>query len=54
MISYKKDIYLTGGDAEKLLCIFKSATLNKNLLFDGMKKLIQLNFEHILDKIPKI
>ena len=38
--SYKKDIYLTGGDAELLLDIFSNATLDKNLIFDGMKKVL--------------
>lgn len=38
--SYKKDIYVTGGDAELLLDIFSNATLEKNLIFDGMKKVL--------------
>ena len=41
VISYGKSIYLTGGDAEKLSSIFPKATINKNLIFDGMKKVIQ-------------
>jgi len=40
VISYEKHIYLTGGDAKKLLSVFKNAEHNNYLLFDGMKKII--------------
>ncbi len=39
--SYNTPIYLTGGDAKTLKPLFKDATLNELLIFDGMKKLIQ-------------
>ena len=39
VISYKKDIILTGGDANKLLSIFPHAIHEKNIIFDGMKKI---------------
>ena len=38
--SYSMDIYLTGGDAEKLNQIFPSAKLDHALIFKGMKKVI--------------
>ena len=41
VISYKKDIYLTGGDAEVLANIFPDATINKTLIFEGMKKILE-------------
>lgn len=41
VVSYDKDIYITGGDAEKLLNIFKNANLEKQLIFNGMKKVIK-------------
>lgn len=40
VMSYEKNIYLTGGDAQKLLSVFKNAKHNNYLLFDGMKKII--------------
>ena len=39
--SYNMDIILTGGDADLLKALFIDAQINKNLIFDGMKKLIQ-------------
>ena len=39
--SYSLDIILTGGDADKLLNIFPSAKIDKNLIFSGMKKILQ-------------
>ena len=39
--SYDKDIYLTGGDAQKLHSIFPNATIQKELIFNGMKKILQ-------------
>ena len=42
--SYEKQIFLTGGNAELLLNIFPDAKLNPQLIFDGMKKILQ---EHI-------
>ena len=41
VISHKKQIYLTGGDAHKLLAIFPKAKENPHLLFDGMKKILK-------------
>ncbi|MDY0117198.1 MAG: type III pantothenate kinase [Sulfurimonadaceae bacterium] len=41
VISYKSDIYLTGGDGAKLLALFPDATLDEMLLFKGMQKIIQ-------------
>jgi len=40
VMSYEKHIYLTGGDAIKLLSVFKNAQHNNYLIFDGMKKII--------------
>ena len=40
VISYKMPIILTGGDAQLLKKIFKDADINENLIFAGMKKLI--------------
>ncbi len=40
VISYAKNIYLTGGDAQKLLKILPHAKIEKKLIFDGMKKII--------------
>jgi len=39
--SYNKDIYLTGGDAQKLHSIFPNATIENKLIFNGMKKILQ-------------
>ncbi len=39
--SHKKDIFLTGGDADKLCNIFPDAKINQHLIFDGMKKVLQ-------------
>ncbi len=41
VISHNKDIYLTGGDAEKLHSLFPNAKIEKRLIFDGMKKILQ-------------
>ncbi len=41
--SYEKDIFLTGGDAKKLHSIFVNACIEKELIFNGMKKIIQKN-----------
>ena len=41
VISYGMDIFLTGGDADKFAFIFKSAKIDKNLIFSGMKKIIK-------------
>jgi type III pantothenate kinase len=38
---HNKKIYLTGGDAQFLKHIFPDAVINTNLLFDGMKKILQ-------------
>ena len=40
VVSYGMDIYLTGGDAEKLSSIFPSAKLDHALIFKGMKKVL--------------
>ncbi len=40
VISHSKDIFLTGGDADKLLKIFPHAKIDKTLIFKGMKKVI--------------
>ena len=37
---HNKNIYLTGGDAEKLTLLFPQAKVNKYLIFDGMKKIL--------------
>lgn len=41
VMSHKKEIYLTGGDAELLANIFPGAKINKTLIFDGMKKILK-------------
>lgn len=41
VLSHSLDIILTGGDADKLLNIFPSAKIDKNLIFTGMKKILQ-------------
>jgi len=41
LISYKKQIYLTGGDAQMLAKLFPDAHIDQELLFRGMKKIIQ-------------
>ncbi len=38
VLSYDMPIILTGGDADKLKNIFIDATVDKNLIFKGMKK----------------
>ncbi len=40
VLSHKKKIYLTGGDAQKLLNIFKDAVVDNELIFNGMKKIL--------------
>lgn len=41
VISHNKEIILTGGDAEKFAHIFPTATIDKKLIFSGMKKIIK-------------
>lgn len=41
VISQKQDIYITGGDAYKLAHIFPNAEINQNLIFIGMKKILE-------------
>ncbi|SFV74897.1 Pantothenate kinase type III, CoaX-like [hydrothermal vent metagenome] len=41
VVSKNKEIFLTGGDAQKFLHIFPNAKVKKYLLFDGMKKIIK-------------
>ena len=41
VVSHNKDIYLTGGDSDKIAKIFPNAKINKTLIFDGMKKIIK-------------
>jgi len=36
-----KDIFLTGGDADKFAIIFPNAKIDKLLIFNGMKKIIK-------------
>ena len=40
VISHAKDIYLTGGDANKLNVIFPNAKIDETLIFKGMRKII--------------
>jgi len=40
VISYNKNIILTGGDSDLFLKIFKDATIDKFLIFKGMQKII--------------
>lgn len=40
VVSYNMPIILTGGDADKLKYIFKSAKVNKNLIFEAMKNIV--------------
>ena len=39
--SHNMDIYLTGGDAQKIAKLFANAYIDEALLFTGMKKIIQ-------------
>ena len=41
VLSYKKQIFLTGGNAEMFLSLFNQAKVEKHLLFNGMKKIIK-------------
>ena len=41
VISYNMQVFLTGGDAEKFSKIFPQAKIEKLLIFNGMKKIIQ-------------
>ncbi|MEN8303007.1 MAG: type III pantothenate kinase [Campylobacterota bacterium] len=41
VISKSKDIFLTGGDADKFAMIFPNAKIDKLLIFNGMKKIIK-------------
>jgi type III pantothenate kinase len=41
VISYKKDIILTGGDALKLFKVFPKAEVKQTLIFDGMLKILE-------------
>ena len=41
VISYEKQIFLTGGNSQELLNIFPRAQVNSHLIFDGMKKTLQ-------------
>lgn len=47
VVSHNKVIYLTGGDAHKLLHIFHNAKINQNLIFDGMKKILKNELSYI-------
>lgn len=40
VMSHNKNIFLTGGDANKLKNIFPNAKIKKYLIFDGMKKIL--------------
>ena len=41
VMSHNKNIYLTGGDAQKLHSLFLDAKVEKMLIFDGMKKIMK-------------
>ncbi len=41
VMSHKKQVYLTGGDADKLQYIFADAKIHSHLIFDGMKKILK-------------
>ena len=41
VMSHGLDVYLTGGDALKLKSLFKTATVDDELLFKGMKKIMK-------------
>lgn len=41
LISHKKQIYLTGGDAHTFAKFLPDASIDQELLFKGMKKIIQ-------------
>jgi len=41
VVSKDKDIFLTGGDADKFATIFPNAKIDKLLIFNGMKKIIK-------------
>jgi len=41
VVSHNKQVYLTGGDAKEFKKIFKDATINENLIFDGMIKILK-------------
>ncbi len=41
VVSYGKDIFLTGGDANKFALIFPNAKVDKLLIFNGMKKIMK-------------
>jgi type III pantothenate kinase len=40
VISYNMEIILTGGDALEFALIFRDAKVDKQLVFNGMKKII--------------
>ena len=41
VMSHNMDIFLTGGDANKLSSIFRDAKIDETLIFKGMKKIIR-------------
>jgi len=41
VISHNMDIFLTGGDAKRFAKLFSDATIDKNIIFNGMKKIIK-------------
>ena len=41
VVSHNKEIYLTGGDAEKFAKVFPHAKIEKTLIFNGMKKIMK-------------
>jgi type III pantothenate kinase len=41
VVSHRLPIILTGGDAKEFAKIFKDATIDEQLIFKGMKKIIQ-------------
>ncbi len=41
VVSYKMDIFLTGGDAKEFAKIFPGAKVDETLIFNGMKKIMK-------------
>ncbi|MDQ7043102.1 MAG: pantothenate kinase, partial [Sulfurimonas sp.] len=41
VISHNLPVLLTGGNAKELKKIFKNATVDEKLIFDGMKQIIK-------------
>lgn len=39
--SFKKQVYLTGGNAKRFAPFFENSIVNEHLIFDGMKKVLK-------------